>query len=191
MNAVITDGVTLGHPCCSVIGNASIGICRQPLASPSDLYCSIHQYKKWECRVINCGSPRVAGKPVCSSHVSIWEEELAAPGRSKAMNELSKRAARAGTTLTAAISLQGSTSSQALHKNSTAATTNAPSAPAADDSKGNQESSPIVYQRRKWTHNEQLCVRPCGIIISRATMYNSEAVPAVKVSKILYTQRRA
>jgi len=31
------------------------------------------------------------------------------------------------------------------------------------------------------THNEQLLVRPCGIILSRATFYGSEAISAVKV----------
>lgn len=35
---------------------------------------------------------------------------------------------------------------------------------------------------RKWTHNEQLMVRPCGVVIGRATFYQSESVPAVKVS---------
>lgn len=34
---------------------------------------------------------------------------------------------------------------------------------------------------RKWTHNEQLMVRPCGIVIGRATFYRSESVTGVKV----------
>lgn len=34
---------------------------------------------------------------------------------------------------------------------------------------------------RRWTHNEQLFVRCCGIIISRATFYGSEAISGVKV----------
>ncbi|KAJ7509683.1 hypothetical protein B0H11DRAFT_1702569, partial [Mycena galericulata] len=33
---------------------------------------------------------------------------------------------------------------------------------------------------RRWTHNEQLMVRCCGIIISRATFFGSEAVSSVK-----------
>lgn len=35
---------------------------------------------------------------------------------------------------------------------------------------------------RRWTHNEQLLVRPCGIVIGRATLYASENVIAVRVS---------
>lgn len=34
---------------------------------------------------------------------------------------------------------------------------------------------------RRWTHNEQLVVRPCGIVIGRATFYAAEAMTAVKV----------
>ena len=35
---------------------------------------------------------------------------------------------------------------------------------------------------RTWTHNEQLMVRPCGMIISRITLFGAEAVSAVNVS---------
>ncbi|KAK0443244.1 hypothetical protein EV421DRAFT_1903743 [Armillaria borealis] len=31
---------------------------------------------------------------------------------------------------------------------------------------------------RKWTHNEQLFVRPCGVIVSRCTFYNTESLTA-------------
>lgn len=42
---------------------------------------------------------------------------------------------------------------------------------------------------RKWTHNEQLMVRPCGIVIGRATLYSSESVSAVKVSSYRFRVR--
>lgn len=38
-----------------------------------------------------------------------------------------------------------------------------------------------VFSRR-WTHNEQLMVRPCGIVIARATLFGAESVSAVKVT---------
>lgn len=34
---------------------------------------------------------------------------------------------------------------------------------------------------RRWTHNEQLFVRCCGVIVSRATFFGSEGVSGVKV----------
>jgi len=36
---------------------------------------------------------------------------------------------------------------------------------------------------RRRTHNEQLCVASCGIILGRATFYGSEAPNGVRVSK--------
>ena len=35
---------------------------------------------------------------------------------------------------------------------------------------------------RRWTHNEQLLVRPCGVIVSRATFYEAESLPNSRVS---------
>lgn len=37
---------------------------------------------------------------------------------------------------------------------------------------------------RKHTHNDQLIVSSCGIILARQTMFNAEAVSAVKVRKL-------
>jgi hypothetical protein len=34
---------------------------------------------------------------------------------------------------------------------------------------------------RRWTHNEELCVASCGVIIGRATFFGSEAPNGVKV----------
>lgn len=35
---------------------------------------------------------------------------------------------------------------------------------------------------RRWTHNEQLFVRCCGVIVSRATFFGAEGVAGHKVS---------
>jgi hypothetical protein len=39
---------------------------------------------------------------------------------------------------------------------------------------------------RRWTHNEQLFVYPCGVIASRATFFGSEGVSGVKVDEAEY-----
>ncbi len=39
---------------------------------------------------------------------------------------------------------------------------------------------------RRQTHNEQLMVRPCGMIIARATFFGSETVPQTVVSTRLW-----
>lgn len=39
-----------------------------------------------------------------------------------------------------------------------------------------------AYFGRRRTHNEQLIMRPCGVILSRATFYGAEAISSVNVS---------
>lgn len=41
---------------------------------------------------------------------------------------------------------------------------------------------------RRWTHNEQLLVRTCGVVISRATFYEAESPSNVVVSGIVHDQ---
>jgi hypothetical protein len=43
-----------------------------------------------------------------------------------------------------------------------------------------------AYFGRRRTHNEQLIMRPCGVILSRATFFGSEAVSAVNVSQCIH-----
>jgi hypothetical protein len=175
MKAAITDGVTLGHPCCSVLGQE---ICRQPLEHPTDLFCGIHRYKNLECRVLHCTKAQGSDKPVCVDHATAWEEATSGADRSKAMHELSKRARRTGIT-------PGHTShdsSQPLSSRSTpTASQTSPTMDGASNLPEDPKAPAVSLTKRKWTHNEQLCVRPCGVIVSRATMFQAESIIGVKV----------
>lgn len=42
-----------------------------------------------------------------------------------------------------------------------------------------------AYFGARRTHNEQLIMRPCGVILSRATFFGSEAISAVNVGFLL------
>lgn len=42
-----------------------------------------------------------------------------------------------------------------------------------------------AYFGRRRTHNEQLIVRTCGVVLSRATMYGSEAISGVHVREFV------
>jgi hypothetical protein len=175
MKAAITDGVTLGHPCCSVLGQE---ICRQPLEHPTDLFCGVHRYKNMECRVLNCTKAQGSDKPVCVDHVAAWEEATSGAALSKAMHELLKRARRTGVTpghITSNPSQPSSSKSEPNVSQASPATDSTSSIP--EDPKG----PAVSLTKRKWTHNEQLCVRPCGIILSRATMFQAESIIGVKV----------
>ena len=54
----------------------------------------------------------------------------------------------------------------------------------APSAKGGRPTLKSVLTRR-WTHNEQLMVRPCGIVIARATFYEAESVSNAVVSSML------
>ncbi|PPQ64861.1 hypothetical protein CVT26_002579 [Gymnopilus dilepis] len=43
-----------------------------------------------------------------------------------------------------------------------------------------------AYFGRRRTHNEQIIMRPCGVILSRATFYGSEAVSSVNVEPLSF-----
>jgi hypothetical protein len=52
------------------------------------------------------------------------------------------------------------------------------------DDGGNQKLKARFGRRR--THNEELCVASCGVILGRATFYGSEAPNGVRVSALLF-----
>jgi hypothetical protein len=58
---------------------------------------------------------------------------------------------------------------------------NDPACPASKDPAGNRKIR-ALFGRRK-THNEQIIVRPCGIIVARATFFGSETVTQTVVSR--------
>jgi CxC6 like cysteine cluster associated with KDZ transposases len=46
---VVTDGVTLGHPCCMGALN-----CKNPLPNNKAIYCDDHSYMRTICAVVSC-----------------------------------------------------------------------------------------------------------------------------------------
>lgn len=138
ISAAVTDGVTVGHPCCNELN------CKVPLRKVYDEYCPIHFSAFSSCCIDDCHNPRVQGFRTCNRRDHRAEEE--------------RRAQRARRIHTRA---RGNTHQKRAGSNSAKISG--------------------VFSRR-WTHNEQLMVRPCGIVIARATFFGSEAVSAVKVS---------
>ncbi len=50
------------------------------------------------------------------------------------------------------------------------------------------DTEPLTWKGiRAWTHNEQLCVRCCGVVVSRATFYNAESVSNCAVCEHIST----
>ncbi|KIM42532.1 hypothetical protein M413DRAFT_408395 [Hebeloma cylindrosporum] len=162
MQAAVCDGTTIGFPCCAVHD------CKLPLINHRRRFCAIHQHKDQQCAVVGCDSPIEDGFRTClvKEHRAL---ETAYFQKGKALFQLRARLHRAGITVPA-----DSASTEA---------------PVGDDeevilescdgkSEGGNRRLQAYFGRRR-AHNQQLIMRPCGIILSRATFYGSEAVSAV------------
>ncbi|KAJ7716995.1 hypothetical protein B0H16DRAFT_1612272 [Mycena metata] len=163
ISACVTDGVTVGHACCGVHD------CQVPLTSQQAWFCPSHNNLRFICAVTGCNKTCDTGWRTCSdpSHRA-FEENRRAQG--KAMFMLRARQAR----------LSGQPEPVAPVSNMDYLDHGPPED--NDDSEGSAPGPVKVRGRlsRRWTHNEQLMVRCCGIIISRATFFGSEAITSVK-----------
>ncbi|KAJ7594982.1 hypothetical protein C8J56DRAFT_777583, partial [Mycena floridula] len=162
-----TDGVTVCRFCCSVAGN-----CHEDLASSKDRFCPSHAYKKKECFVESCRSPARSGHYSCPEPSHVEREDVQRKKAQKSYRELSKRAHRAGISRTV---LAGQDSDHCIGS----------FLPSTLDEPDSEESpDPLPELRgglaRKKTHNEQLFVMACGVIIARATFLQAEGVASVK-----------
>lgn len=138
----MTDGVTLGHPCCAEHE------CKVPLSNVHHEYCKEHRSNNLICCVEGCSRKRGAGFKTCSKSEHRNQEDIRKERRRKV-----KRVSRPRTD-------EGDEEEEVPNRRK-------------------QRLLPGTFSR-KWTHNEQLMVRPCGIVIGRATFYNFESMGAVK-----------
>jgi len=155
------DGVTVGHVCCGVHD------CKIPLSSQRNWFCTSHADLRFTCAVNGCDSRSSNGWRTCAdpSHRA-FEDDRRTQG--KAMFTLQARQARhRGEELAAPTS--------EMDYLDEAPEDNEENLPAP----GSSSILPIKIRGRlgrRWTHNEQLMVKCCGIIASRATFFGSESI---------------
>lgn len=193
----------MGHPCCGVFR------CTIPLAKMTDRFCPTHFSLHAICAVVGCDAPVTAGSKACNNaeHQSM---EKAKEEKGKAFFTLKARLDRhriAHPTNITGLDFNSAEAGVEAYDNldegetwfesqkpgvfSHHANPNAGSVGVVDDSSeipcesqksdaGNRKVKALFGRKR--THNEQTCVRPCGIIAGRATMFGAEAVSNVIVS---------
>jgi hypothetical protein len=215
VEATVTDGLTIGHPCCSTFA------CPTALACNRHRFCPMHSHLHLQCAIVGCSLPvvqlskAVDGKvtsrnmKTCSDPVHQEMERLNAE-QSKANFQLSQKLMRqkvshptdamAEKRLLDLVDLEDteewfevdSVDGQVrmFTVNNPGATgeldPSVPQAPCPSKSEGGNRKIKAQFGRRR-THNEQLIVRPCGIICSRATFFGAEAVSNVLVSLLPLT----
>ena len=204
---VVTDGVTVGRPCCAVPR------CKYPLVSNRHRFCAEHLHREAMCAVDGCGRPvcreeMVKGEKIfktCHDPVHIRMEEAQSVQSSKGKAQRQK-VAKLHDAMSAldkpsiieddALPVQDTHEwfehnpvtgrVQFIQAQSTSTGVSElldSSARSQPDCSAKQEAPKLkgVFCRQR-TNNEQLFVRPCGIICGRGTMYHHEAVSNVLVS---------
>jgi hypothetical protein len=204
VSAVVMDGVTVGRPTCGVPR------CVVPLASNRHRFCPDHTSQNQVCAIVDCKEPTLQDKRTCKDpvHQSIERVHTQRQEAQFQMKEQLKRARMAhpksgevqdipiGEVMEKEIGEIEETyeiigdrvvpgeaetvthTAKALASLETMDPTPAP---------GKKLKKIRAQFGRTRTHNEQILVAPCGMIIARETFYFSEAIPSVVVRSLLYT----
>ncbi|PIL28517.1 hypothetical protein GSI_08555 [Ganoderma sinense ZZ0214-1] len=168
ISACVMDGVCIGHPRCQVYH------CTERLRSPRDRHCPTHRALDTVCAIVGCEEPCTDGKRTCSEpdHRSV-EEDRQRQGH--ALFELRRRLEARHM----ASSIRGLTAEDArmLDDDDTDMDEPPTSSNVAGKEPKSRQAKVKTTLTRRWTHNEQLLVRPCGVIVSRCTFFEAESLP--------------
>jgi CxC6 like cysteine cluster associated with KDZ transposases len=210
VEAAVTDGLTIGHPCCTMF------TCPISLASNRHRFCPTHIHLCLQCAVVGCSLPVVKLSKTIDGKVTSSNMKTCSDPVHQEMERLNSEQSRANFQLSRRLMRQNVTHPTDAMANKRSAdlcdledaeewyevdpddgqvqmfTVNDPVAtgeldpavpqapcPSKPDT-GNRKIKAQFGRRR--THNEQVIVRPCGIICSRATFFGAEAVSNVLVS---------
>ncbi|KAJ7278736.1 hypothetical protein C8J57DRAFT_1059707, partial [Mycena rebaudengoi] len=209
IRSTVTDGITIGHPCCAVLD------CQERLRSVKNKFCPKHQGLNRQCCITTCTLDVEPGFRTCSDpdHRNV---ELYQYQKGKAMFQLKNRLQRS----------RGGLPPDSIPNAAVSGTSRLPPSSSETDATGadllpvdfdveepwelnivrpNPEDEDEVeldlpnseFQGcdgksalgnrtvrarfgRKRTHNEELCVYSCGIVPGRATFFGSEAPNGVR-----------
>ncbi|KDQ55343.1 hypothetical protein JAAARDRAFT_133990, partial [Jaapia argillacea MUCL 33604] len=169
MRAVVMDGVTIGHPCCGVYD------CQEPLPNQRAHFCGSHTSEADLCTVTSCQMKADAGHKTCDNpgHRAL---ETTGSDEHSAMFQLQKQLERSKAVHLVDSVGRGTGSTpgedEVVEFDETGECTGKPDT-------GN--SKPHARFGWRCTHNEQLCVGTCGVVLGRATFYGSEGVSGCRV----------
>ncbi|KAI0311184.1 hypothetical protein OF83DRAFT_1069232 [Amylostereum chailletii] len=166
-HAVVTDGISIGHPCCKMHN------CTKPLVNNRHHYCIDHQSEATICCINNCRSKARPGHRTCNNnnHAKLEEERKA---QDTAFFQLRRHLERAK------ISQPVNSMPTDEDDNSSGDDDDADDAdPGVKKSSNGNRKFKAQFSRRR-THNEQLVVCCCGVIAARGTMFGAESISGVK-----------
>ncbi|KDR76382.1 hypothetical protein GALMADRAFT_480195 [Galerina marginata CBS 339.88] len=166
LRVIVTDGITIGHPCCGVAH------CDQPLQNNQDRFCSLHQDEENICAVVNCRNRVEVGYLTChlEKHRALeTHRKMSKKGFFQLRDHLSRQKV---THPNDAFNPEA----QDDHIDETLLGPEDIDPACQDKDEDGKRRLRARFGRRR-SHNEQIFVRPCGIIVARATFFGSETTP--------------
>ncbi|KAJ3500454.1 hypothetical protein NLJ89_g9787 [Agrocybe chaxingu] len=163
IHPAVCDGITLGHPCCAIHN------CKDPLPGHRGRFCVEHA-KLFDklCAVLDCEAEHRHNRRTCPDvdHAALEDQHIQ---RGKAMFQLRAKLKRAN--ISVPLDSAPDDGATVVHDQEDEIEVEV-------QSTVSKKKLKAIFGRRR-THNEQLIMRPCGIIISRATFYGAEAITDV------------
>jgi len=183
---VVTDGICIGHPCC---GSHN---CKVPLNNNHDRFCSIHANLEHVCSIVGCDLPVVSGRLTCADplhqHIEAHHQD-----KGQSCFQLRDRLQRARDIHPASHSANSRALSQlAVVDNNNEEFEIDPTGHVVGAASQTSTQPAATHKKlrakftRSRTHNEQLAVAPCGMILGRDTMFGAEGVASVAVSDLCH-----
>jgi hypothetical protein len=176
-SVLVIDGITIGHPCCGILH------CQTSLVSNRHRYCPSHDGHHHICAVEGClqpvasrSSPDDPARLTCDieTHAALEKQHKQ---RGSAFFQLRGKLQRAHVAHPVDSDAAQPTAEEVEEMEFDG---NADSACPSKLEAGNRKIRALFGRRR--THNEQIMVRPCGIIVARQTFFGSETTPQTVVS---------
>ncbi|KAJ7023008.1 hypothetical protein C8F04DRAFT_1271905 [Mycena alexandri] len=196
VQALLSDGLAMGHVRCQVPH------CTKYHNSNRDRFCPTHTHLAYVCSIVGCDRPIIPGKKTCDDPKHTEVERLHYE-RGKAAFTLRDRLQKhrlahpAGDADLEEPELEladddiewfeadtdGNVRVRSKENPGSVGTVDSDACEANKSPEGNQRWKALFGRCR--THNEQILVRPCGVIFARATFYHAEAVSNV----LLFVQK--
>ncbi|KAJ7577697.1 hypothetical protein C8J56DRAFT_1007158 [Mycena floridula] len=172
IHSTVTDGVTIGHPCCSSHD------CHKPLPNVKHRHCSDHATLDNQCAVVNCDCAVDKGFRTCSEpdHRALETYHLA---QGKAMFQLKHRLERLRIEPTEGLGTDADEEA-IMDLNGTIHLADTIDDRTCNDKPDTGNCKLKARFGHCRTHNEMLCVGSCGVILGQATFFGSEAPNGIR-----------
>ncbi|KIM75798.1 hypothetical protein PILCRDRAFT_798649 [Piloderma croceum F 1598] len=152
-SVLVIDGITISHPCCGILH------CQTSLASNRHCYCPSHDGHHHICAVEGCLQPVASRSSPDDSARLTCDIETHAALEKQHKQRVDSDAAQPTAEEVEEMEFDGNTDSACPNKPEV----------------GNHKICALFGRRH--THNKQIMVRPCGIIVAWQTFFGSETTP--------------